>query len=160
MAERDLIINEHDIYKLNLGLTKIVDAGQCDLIMVINKSGRLISHQAEANAFDKVSLAALVSGSFASSGAIAHLIGEKEFETLYQEGVLYHLYVAQIDANNVLTSIFTDRSNLRRVKTAIEDHRDEINSVLENMYSRVVADPFLNLDVSSYKKTDKDADKK
>ncbi|MCL2844787.1 MAG: roadblock/LC7 domain-containing protein [Chitinivibrionia bacterium] len=155
MAERDLIINEHDIYKLNLVLTKIVDSGQCDLIMVINKSGRLISYQAEANAFDKVSLAALVVGSFASSSAIAHIVGEKEFETLYQEGVLYHLYVVQIDHNNIITAIFTDRSNLMRVKTVINDCKSAVADVLENMYARVVADPFLNLDVSSYKKTDK-----
>jgi len=155
MSERDLIINEHDIYQLNLMLTKILDAGQCDLMMIVNKSGRLISHQAEANSFDKVSIAALVSGSFASSAAIARLIGEKEFETLYQEGVLYHLFVAQIDTNNIITAVFTDRSNLRRVKTAINDNKAATLKILENMYSKVAPDPFLNLDVSSYKKANK-----
>jgi predicted regulator of Ras-like GTPase activity (Roadblock/LC7/MglB family) len=149
--EKDIVIEAEDIYKLNLVLTKIVDSGQCDIAMIINKSGRLISHQAESNTLDKVSIAALVSGSFASSVAIAHLIGETEFETLYQEGIVRHLYVAQIDENNILSVIFTDRSNLKRVKTVIDDNKAKIIEILAKIYSTVVVDPFLNLDVSSYK---------
>ncbi|MCL1945601.1 MAG: roadblock/LC7 domain-containing protein [Chitinivibrionia bacterium] len=153
--ERDIVIEAQDIYLLNLILTKIVDLGQCDIAMVINKSGRLISYQSEANVLDKISIAALVSGSFASSGAIANLIGEKEFETLYQEGAVHHLYVAQVDENNILTIIFTDRSNLKRIKTAIDDHKSAMLEILTKIYSTVVADPFLNLDVSSYKSKEK-----
>jgi len=150
--EKDIFIEAEDVYQLNLALTKIVDSGQCDIAMVVNKSGRLISYQAETSAHDKVSIAALVSGSFASSVAIARLIGETEFETLYQEGITHHLFVSQIDENNILCVIFTARSNLKRVKTAIEDNKLQIDKVLEKMYSNVVLDPFLNLDVSSYKK--------
>lgn len=151
--EKDIVIRAEDIYQLNLLLTKIVDAGQCDIVMVINKSGRLISYQAETSAHDKVSIAALVSGSFASSVAIARLIGETEFETLYQEGVIHHLFVYQLDANNILCAIFTDRSNLKRVKTVIEDNKPQVDTVLKKIYSEVVTDPFLNLDVSAFKKS-------
>jgi len=150
--EKDIFIEAEDIHQLNLVLTKIVDSGQCDLAMVVNKAGRLISFQAETSAHDKVSIAALVSGSFASSVAIARLIGETEFETLYQEGIIHHLFVSQIDDNNILCVVFTDRSNLKRVKIVIDDNKPQINEVLAKIYSRVVADPFLNLDVSSYNK--------
>ena len=150
--ERDIVLEAEDIYRLNLVLTKIVDLGQCDIAMLINKSGRLISYQAETSAHDKVSIAALVSGSFASSVAVARLIGETEFETLYQEGVIHHLFVSQIDENNILCVVFTDRSNLKRAKIVIEDHKPQIDEILEKMYSKVIADPFLNLDVSSYNK--------
>jgi predicted regulator of Ras-like GTPase activity (Roadblock/LC7/MglB family) len=148
--EKDIVISAEDIYQLNLALTKIVDAGQCDIVMLINKSGRLISYQAETSTHDKVSIAALVSGSFASSVAIARLIGETEFETLYQEGVINHLFVSQIDDNNILCVIFTDRSNLKRVKTIIEDNKPKIDAVLKNIYSEIVTNPFLNLDVSAF----------
>jgi predicted regulator of Ras-like GTPase activity (Roadblock/LC7/MglB family) len=151
-VEKDIFISAEDIYRLNLVLTKIVDSGLCDIVMLINKSGRLISYQAESSALDKVSIAALVSGSFASSVAIARLIGETEFETLYQEGVVHHLFVSQVDDNNILCAIFTERSNLKRVKIAIEDNKPQVDEVLKKIYSDVVADPFLNLDVSSYKK--------
>lgn len=150
--EKDIVIREEDIYELNLVLTKIVDAGQCDIVMVINKSGRLLSYQAETSAHDKVSIAALVNGSFASSVAIARLIGETEFETLYQEGVIHHLFVSQVDDNNILCAIFTDRSNLKRVKIVIEDNKQQMDDVLKKIYAEIEEDPFLNLDVSSYKK--------
>lgn len=148
--KEDIVLQSHDVYQLNLALTSIVDAGQCDIAMLINKSGRLIASQNETSAYDKTSIAALVSGTFASNGAIAQLIGESEFETLYQEGKTHHLYVAQLDLNNILCLIFTARSNLKRIKMVISDNRTRITDVLKNLYQTVSSDPFLNLDVSTY----------
>lgn len=149
--KEDIVLKHEDIYNLNLALTKILDAGLAELVMIINKSGRLITAQSENADLDTISIAALVSGSFASSSSTANLIGEDEFETLFQEGKENHLLVQQIDSNNILTIIFTNtRSNLKRMKLAIEDHRETLLPVLKKLYHDFAADPFLNLDVSGY----------
>lgn len=151
--KEDIILKHDDIYQLNIALTKILDSGMAELAMIINKSGRLITGQSENSDFDTISIAALVSGSFASSSSIANLIGENEFETLYQEGVNSHLLVQQIDENNILTLVFTSaRTQLKRLKLAIEEHRGELEPILKQLYHDFAADPFLNLDVSGYQK--------
>ncbi len=149
--EKDIILRAEDLYQLNLVLTAILDSSQAELAMVINKSGRLITWQAETSTFNTESIAALVTGSFASSCSVANLIGEKEFESMYQEGTNNHVFIAQVDSHNILTLVFTGRTKLNRVKLGVENHRNALLPIIETIYRGVVNDPFLNLDVSGYK---------
>jgi len=148
--EKDIILRAEDLYRLNIVLTAILDSSQAELAMIINKSGRLITWQAESSAYDTISIAALVTGSFASSSSVANLIGEDEFASMYQEGTNTHVYIAQIDESNILTLVFTGRTKLNRVKLGIENNRGSLVPTLAKIYQGVHNDPFLNLDVSSY----------
>jgi predicted regulator of Ras-like GTPase activity (Roadblock/LC7/MglB family) len=148
--EKDIILRPDDVFQLNLALTQILDNALCELALIINKSGRLITAQSETSDFDNVSIAALVTGSFASSGSIAQLIGEEEFESMYQEGKEAHVLVTQIDDSNILTTIFSNRTTLKKVKLAIEQGKSKLMPVLKSLYAVVENDPFLNLDVSNY----------
>lgn len=148
--EKDIILRGEDLYALNLVLTSILDSAQAELAMLINKSGRLITWQAETSNYDTISIAALVTGSFASSSSIANLIGENEFESMYQEGKNSHVYVSQIDESNILTLIFTGRTKLNRVKLGVENHKNALKPTLKKIYTGMENDPFLNIDVSSY----------
>ena len=147
--EKDIILRPEDVFQLNLVLTEILDGALAELILIINKSGRLITAQSETSAFDKISISALVTGSFASSGSVAQLIGEDEFESMYQEGKESHVYINQIDDSNILTTIFTNRSNLKKVKASIDGCKDKLKPILQKLYATVENDPFLNLDVSN-----------
>jgi predicted regulator of Ras-like GTPase activity (Roadblock/LC7/MglB family) len=148
--EKDIILRAEDLHQLNLVLTTILDSAQAELIMIINKSGRLITWQGETSTYDTISIAALITGSFASSGSVANLIGEDEFESMYQEGKNSHVYISQIDSSNILTLVFTGRTKLNRVKLGVENHRNALIPTLSNIYQGVHNDPFLNLDVSGY----------
>ncbi len=148
--EKDIILRADDLHQLNLVLTTILDSAQAELVAIINKSGRLITWQGETSTFDTISIAALITGSFASSSAVANLIGEKEFESMYQEGKNSHVFIAQIDESNILTIVFTGRTKLNRVKLSVENHRSALIPTLTKIYQGVQNDPFLNLDVSGY----------
>lgn len=148
--KEDIILRPEDLFQLNLSLTSILDSSQSEIVLLINKSGRLISYQAETSAYDAISISALVSGSFASSSSVANLIGETEFSSMYQAGSKMNLFLIQVDSNNILTVIFSKRSNLKKVKFAVESYKDRLIPVLANLYADVSSDPFLNLDVSSY----------
>lgn len=148
--KEDIILRPEDLFQLNLCLTSILDSSQSEIALLINKSGRLISYQAETSAYDAISISALVSGSFASSSSVANLIGETEFSSMYQAGSKMNLFLVQIDSNNILTVIFSKRSNLKKVKFAVESYKEKLLPTLSKLYADVAADPFLNLDVSSY----------
>jgi hypothetical protein len=69
--EKDLILKKNDLQRLNVILTKVIDTARIDCALIINKSGRMITSQSETSEYNKTSLAALVSGNFASSSSIA-----------------------------------------------------------------------------------------
>jgi len=149
-VEKDIIIGADGVYELDSALSQIIRSAQCETAMVINKSGQLVSHQTKTGDVDKVSVAALAAGGFASSAAIAHLIGETEFETLYYEGAANNLFISQIDKNNIILLVFKNRSIIEKVRNVVDNSRLNIVEILKKVYLKTLPDPFLNLDVSSY----------
>ena len=147
--EKDLILRKEDIRQLNLLLTKIVDKARVDCVILINKSGRMITSQSETSEYDKMSLAALISGNFASSNSIANLLDENEFTSMLQEGENRHILISQVDVNSILACIFDKRSNAEKIKVCIEDFSSKLTKILSDIYSNILSDPELNLDVSA-----------
>lgn len=145
--EKDLILTKSDLHRLNIVLTKIIDTARIDCAVIINKSGRLITSQGETSDYDKTSLAALVSGNFASSSSIANLLGEDEFSSMLQEGKEKHLFVSILDEQSIFTCIFDKRTTLAKIKTCLTTQSPELIEILKIIYSNVVLDPELNLDV-------------
>lgn len=147
--EKDLILKKEDIRQLNLLLTKIVDRARIECAILINKSGRMVTSQSETSEYDKMSLAALISGNFASSSSIANLLDENEFTSMLQEGEKKHILISQIDNNSILACIFTKRSNAEKIKLCIEEFSSKLIELLSAIYSNILSDPELNLDVSA-----------
>ncbi len=146
--EKDLILRKEDVRQLNLLMTRLVDKARVDCALIINKSGRLITSQSETSDYDKTSLAALVSGNFASSCSIANLLNENEFNSMLQEGENKHIYVCQVDNNSILACIFDKRTTIDKIKLVFEEFSPKLVMQLTNIYSCVDSDPELNLDVS------------
>lgn len=145
--EKDLILRKNDLHRLNVVLTKIIDTARIDCAVIINKSGRMITSQSETSEYNKTSLAALVSGNFASSSSIANLLGEDEFSSMLQEGKEKHLYVSILDEHSFFTCIFDKRTTLSKIKTCLTDYSPKLIEILKIIYSNVALDPELNLDV-------------
>jgi predicted regulator of Ras-like GTPase activity (Roadblock/LC7/MglB family) len=145
--EKDLILKKEDLLQLNVVLTKLVDTARIDCAIVINKSGRMITSQSETSDYDKTSLAALVSGNFASSSSIANMLDEHEFSSMLQEGKKKHIYVSGLDFNSILACIFDKRTSVEKLKACIEQMQPRMLEILSIIYSRVVSDPDINLDV-------------
>ena len=148
---QDLILLEEDIVGLNIGLTRIIDVARLECVLLINKSGRLITAQSETNEFDKVSLSALIVGNFSSSSSIAQLLGEEEFTNMVQEGLRRHLFVSQVDEHTIIGCVYDSRKTTAdKVKTTVGQGIDPLRRGLAKIYGNVALDPELNLDVSSF----------
>ncbi len=144
----DHILQLEDINRLNVILTNIVDKARIDTALLINKSGRLLTSQSESGELDKVSLAALVVGSFASSITIANMLGETEFNSMFHQGERKHIRISQVDDNTVLCLIFDNRTNLEKVKSFTEKYTPDLQSALHITYSHIESDPNVNIDIS------------
>jgi len=145
--EKDLILKKDDIHRLNVLLTKLIDTARIDCAIIINKSGRMIASQSETSDYNKTSLAALISGNFASSSSIANMLGETEFNSMLQEGKEKHIFVSLLDENSILACIFDRRTNLQKIKACLSKFSPGFIEALEMIYSNVLLDPELNLDV-------------
>jgi len=145
---KDMILFPEDIDQLDAILLPLTQKANLLLAVLINKDGRLLTNQGQLESVDIVSLAALVAGNTASTLAIAHLVGETEFCTMYHQGKDKHIYVASIDDNTFLALVFDDRTNIDRVKVFARQFDRQLKEALQRVYDKSEEQVDLDMDVN------------
>lgn len=146
---KDMILFPEDIDHLDGILLPLTQKANLLLAVLINKDGRLLTNQGQLDNIDIVSLAALVAGNTASTLAIAHLVGETEFCTMYHQGKNKHIYVASIDENTFLALVFDDRTNIDRVKVFARQFDRQLKEGLQRVYDKSEEQVDLDMDMNS-----------
>lgn len=130
-----LILTEAGINALNALLGDLQQELGARAILLIEKSGTLITAQGLTTTLDTMSLAALISGSFASTRALARLLGEKGFRTLYQQGRTEGVFVAALETGDALAVVFGEGVQIGLVKFKTLQALDPVNAQLRALYS-------------------------
>jgi predicted regulator of Ras-like GTPase activity (Roadblock/LC7/MglB family) len=93
-------------------------AAQADAVatLLIDKGGFLIAQHGEPGEMDFTTIAALASGAFMANQTIAALVNEKDFNSTYQQGETFSLFVINVDANCLLVVIFKSQTGIGVVK--------------------------------------------
>lgn len=107
---------EEDIQRLDEALREFNVSADATAALVIDKGGFLITHQGDASDFDLTTIAALSSGAFMANQTIASLVNETNFNSIYQQGEKFSLFVINIDDNCMLVVIFKSQTGVGVVK--------------------------------------------
>ncbi|MDR0331504.1 MAG: roadblock/LC7 domain-containing protein [Chitinispirillales bacterium] len=146
---KDMILFPEDIDRLDGILLPLTEKANLLLAILINKDGRLLTNQGQLETVDMVSLAALVAGNSASTLAIAHLVGETEFCTMYHQGKDKHIFISSVDENTFLALVFDDRTNIDRVKVFARQYDRQIKEALVQVYNKSEDQIDLDMDMNS-----------
>src|ERR1700744_2784652 len=107
---------EEDIERPDQALAEFVLQADAIGALVIDKGGFLITHQGNTGEVDLTTLGALASGAFLASQTIAGLVNEKNFNSTYQQGEKFSLFILEIDENCLPAIIFASKAGLGGVK--------------------------------------------
>jgi len=107
---------EEDVQRLDETLREFNAQTDATTSLVIDKGGFLIAHQGDAQQFDLTTIGALASGAFMANQTIAGLVNEKNFDSIYQQGEKYSMFVINVDEHCMLAVIFQSRSGVGVVK--------------------------------------------
>jgi signal recognition particle receptor subunit beta/predicted regulator of Ras-like GTPase activity (Roadblock/LC7/MglB family) len=80
--------------------------------LIIDKGGFLITHQGDAHDFDLTTIGALASGAFMANQTIAGLVNETNFNSIYQQGENFSMFVINVDEHSLLVVIFKSHSGV------------------------------------------------
>jgi len=130
---------ERDIHLLDETLRTFIAHTEATTALIIDKGGFLLTHQGDAVQFDLTTIGALASGAFMANQTIAGLVNESNFNSIYQQGEKYSMFVTNVDEHCLLVVIFkagvgvgvvkfyagsTVKRLARRLKTARERNPD------------------------------------
>ena len=106
------------------------------VVFLIDRNGQLIASAGETARFDSTSLASLVAGEIAAAGGLAQLMGEKEFSTLFHEGVRDNIHISIVESRVILVVIFDRRSSLGLVRLRVRKRSEELGRIFEVLARR------------------------
>jgi predicted regulator of Ras-like GTPase activity (Roadblock/LC7/MglB family) len=107
---------EDDIQRIDETLREFIASTDATAALVIDKGGFLITHSGDARDFDLTTIAALSSGAFMANQTIAGLVNEPSFNSIYQQGEKFSLFVVNIDTECMLVVIFKSQTGVGVVK--------------------------------------------
>ncbi len=116
LRQQRLEFYAEDIDEIDLILSDFLDASQAKCILLVDKEGHLVTKKGFTKSFDTTSLSALVAASFASTKAMAEVLGETQFLVLSHQGKSEHIHVALVIGRALLVIVFDDRTTLGMVR--------------------------------------------
>lgn len=107
---------EEDVQRLDEALRELLEKSDATTALIIDKGGFLISGQGDTRQFDLTTIAALASGAYMANQTIANLVHETNFNSVYQQGEKYSMFVVCIDESSLLVVIFKASVSVGAVK--------------------------------------------
>jgi predicted regulator of Ras-like GTPase activity (Roadblock/LC7/MglB family) len=107
---------EEDIQQLDETFHELLEKSDATTALIIDIGGFLITHQGDARKFDLTTIAALASGAFMANQTIANLVHETNFNSVYQQGEKFSMFVMCVDEQCLLSVIFKAQVSVGVVK--------------------------------------------
>lgn len=102
-------------------------------VLLLDKSGQLISAQGQGGQRDIIALGALLAGAFSSSRQVAEILGEKDFRNILQQGVHESIYTSLIGEQWLLVVVFDKQTHVGLVKVLARKTTEELERVLQRV---------------------------
>jgi predicted regulator of Ras-like GTPase activity (Roadblock/LC7/MglB family) len=129
----NLIISDHELDTIANALNKLMSDTSATSVMLLDKSGQVVSSHGTSTKRNATSLGALLAGAFSSSRHVAELLGEKDFRTIFQQGVHENIYTTMVDDQWLLVIVFDKLTHIGLVKVLSKRASEELGRCLERV---------------------------
>jgi len=129
----NLIVSDRELVLISNTLLKLMNDTSASSVMLLDKSGQVIATQGMSAKRNATSLGALLAGAFSSSRHVAELLGEKDFRTIFQQGVHENIYTTMIEDQWLLVIVFDKLTHIGLVKVLSKKASDDLSRTLERV---------------------------
>jgi predicted regulator of Ras-like GTPase activity (Roadblock/LC7/MglB family) len=135
MAKQPLILTEKDILEIDLNLVRLIKDSEARCALLVDQDGLMLARKGFTKEIDCEQLAVLLASSFASTRAMAKLVGESEFSVLFHQGEREHIHTTLVDDSTIMAIIFDDRTTIGMVRVYSKDIAKKIQEILDHARS-------------------------
>ena len=127
------VVTEDGISRIQQLLQELVKDVDAAAALLVEKSGQMITSQGDVSGLDTQAISSLVGGAFASTRAMARLIGEQEFQSMFQQGDTASIFMSALESNDILVVIFGDESKTGLVKVQAQQTAIALSAEIAQM---------------------------
>jgi len=137
MVRTNWKVFEEDYWAINTIMKELLSNSNSASVLLLDKTGQLISSVGEEPDFDMHSFASLCAADFEANAQLAKLIGEKDFSTLYHQGSNESMYLARVEKDIILVVLFDKRTTLGLVRLRVKKAVDNLATVIRRLYDKL-----------------------
>jgi predicted regulator of Ras-like GTPase activity (Roadblock/LC7/MglB family) len=137
MVKGNWALFEDDFWAINTILQSLMQSSSARSVMLIDKTGQLVSSIGEPPGFDVTSFASLAAADFAANAQLAEMVGEKDFATLVHQGTNESLYLSMVANRVILVVLFDRKTTLGLVRLKARRASDDLLSVLNRLFDKL-----------------------
>ena len=132
----NIVITKRDMEEINLCLNKMVSSSFAHSVLLIARSGQLISYQGNTLDIDVLALSALTAANFGATAEIARLLGEDEFTLLFHKGKTENVYFSGVGDHVIMVTLFDDKTSLGLIRLKINQIIGELAEILSSIFEK------------------------
>lgn len=136
---RRLVFYSQDIDRINATLLAFIKKANAQCAMVIDREGHMVARQGFFRN-DSSTLAALVSGSFASTREVAKLLGETEFTVLFHQGKDQSIHVSLVGERSLVVTVFASAVKAGMIQVLGKELAGQLAVILDEASRRSAQD--------------------
>jgi len=140
MPETDLVVYEEDYEKINQILNRLLAESNAKFVLLVDRSGQLISIQGETESMDSMAFASLSAGNYAATSELARIMGEREFSVLFHQGDRESIHISVVADRVILVVVFDDRTTLGLVRLRVNKANEELDKVFSAIFEKVASE--------------------
>jgi len=137
MVKADWQIFEEDYWAINSVLSDLLKSSNSTSTLLVDRTGQLITNAGVAPEFDVQAFASLCAADFEANSQLAKLIGEKDFSTLYHQGVEESMYLSRISRDVILVVLFDKNTTLGLVRLRVKRAVDELSRIFDRLFEKL-----------------------
>ena len=137
MVRTNWKVFEEDYWAINTILQELLKNSNAASVLLLDKTGQLISSLGDPPQFDMHGFASLCAADFEANAQLAILIGEKDFSTLYHQGSNESMYLARVEQNIILVILFDKRTTIGLVRLRAKKAVDNLETVIRRLYGKL-----------------------
>ena len=137
MVRADWSIFEEDYWAIHTILTELVRNASAKSVLLIDRTGQLISSLGIPPDFDVISFASLCAADFEANTQLARLIGERDFTTLYHQGADESMYLSRVDQRVVVAVLFDRGTTLGLVRLRVKRAVEQLSPIMGRLLEKV-----------------------
>jgi predicted regulator of Ras-like GTPase activity (Roadblock/LC7/MglB family) len=137
MVKGNWALFEEDFYSMTLILQTLMRSANSRSVMLIDKTGQLISTVGAPPDFDLTSFSSLAAADFGANAELAKMVGEKDFATLVHQGQDDSMYLSMIANRVILVVLFDKKTSLGLVRLKAKRAGDELQIVLNKVFDKL-----------------------
>ncbi|MDX1674000.1 MAG: roadblock/LC7 domain-containing protein [Longimicrobiales bacterium] len=129
-------LGPEDLKRVDRLLESFVSEAGARCALLLDRAGRPLTAFGETQELDQTSFASLAAADFDASDELAGLLGEREFTSLYHQGVDGSMYLSEISGIAILAAVFDRRTTLGMVRLKTREVVPRLVDLLDELGAR------------------------